>query len=71
MEGFGRHRLGGRSRDHAFPKAAAYVIRYPRGRGRLSPQSRFASAQEELLQTLEYFAFSTLSLQNTLIMLTL
>lgn len=67
MEDFGRHRLGGRPRDHAFPKAAAYVIPYPR----LSPQSRFASAQQELLQTLEHLPFSTLSLRNTLTMLTL
>lgn len=33
MEGFGSHRLGGRPRDHAFPKAVAYVIRYPRPGG--------------------------------------
>lgn len=67
MEDFNKHRLGGRPRDQAFPKAAAYVTLY----SRLSPQSRFASAQQELLQTLEHFPFSILSLRNTLIMLAL
>lgn len=49
-----------------FPKQLLMSPPYPR----LSPQSRFASAQQELLQTLEHFPFSTLSLRNTSIMLT-